>query len=193
MFYKFISLIDLVIVMLEQNFKPISIGVIKSNIEYIKMFGSKITLFDIDEYLDKLVSVVKLDNKHLIGNRLSKLSAECKTKLSNIVKPEFKKFVKLTGGNIQPGIEEYSNYKVAQSNTNAYFGKPTKLYLSDKPNKKYYVLDDKGKKIYFGEMFYKDYTLTGDEELRKKFKSRNWKWANNPKYSASSLAYHILW
>jgi hypothetical protein len=94
------------------------------------------------------------------------------------------------------GLEEFSNYKQAQKMTNKYFGKPTKLYISDKPNKKYYILDDNNKKIYFGQMGYEDFTKHKDEERRKAYRNRaenikgNWK---TNKYSPNNLAINILW
>ena len=94
------------------------------------------------------------------------------------------------------GLEEFSNYKQAQKMTNKYFGKPTKLYISDKPNKKYYVLDENNKKVYFGQMGYEDFTKHKDENRRKDYRHRaenikgNWK---NNKYSPNNLAINILW
>jgi hypothetical protein len=80
--------------------------------------------------------------------------------------------------------------------TNKYFGKPTKLYISDKPNKKYYVIDNENKKHYFGEMGYEDYTKHKDEERRQAYLRRatniRGKWKNN-KYSPNNLAINIIW
>ena len=79
--------------------------------------------------------------------------------------------------------------------TNKYFNKPTKLYISDKPNKKYYILND-NKKIYFGQAGYEDYTKHKDEKRRQLYLKRainikgNWK---NNKYSSNNLAINILW
>jgi hypothetical protein len=50
-----------------------------------------------------------------------------------------------------------------------------------------------GKWVHFGQMQYKDYTLTGDDEKRRLFRLRNHRWSANPKWSASWLAYYILW
>ena len=94
------------------------------------------------------------------------------------------------------GLEQFSNFKQAQKMTNKYFGKPTKLFISDKPNKKYYVLDENNKKVYFGATGYEDYTKHKDEERRKAYRNRaenikgNWK---NNKYSPNNLAINILW
>lgn len=79
--------------------------------------------------------------------------------------------------------------------TNKYFNKPTKLYISDKPNKKYYVLND-NKKIYFGQTGYEDYTKHKDEKRRQLYLKRanniKGNWRNN-KYSPNNLAINILW
>jgi len=93
------------------------------------------------------------------------------------------------------GIEQFSNFKEAQKKTNKYFGKPTKLYISDNPNKKYYVLDNE-KKVYFGAMGYEDFTKHKDEERRQDYLNRatkiKGKWKDN-KYSPNNLAINILW
>lgn len=49
--YKFISFFKLVIEMIDQDFKPVSIEVVKSNLEYIKQFASHITSIKVDLYL----------------------------------------------------------------------------------------------------------------------------------------------
>ena len=94
------------------------------------------------------------------------------------------------------GLSKYSNYKQAQKKTNEYFGKPTKLYKSDKPDKKYYVLDEENKKVYFGQMGYEDFTKHKDEDRRRDYLNRATKikgnWKNN-KYSPNNLAINILW
>ena len=56
--------------------------------------------------------------------------------------------------------------------TNRYFGKPTKLYLSDKPSKKYYIITPDDKKVYFGQMGYEDFTKHKDETRRKAYLNR---------------------
>ena len=79
--------------------------------------------------------------------------------------------------------------------TNKYFGKPTKLYISDKPSKKYYIMHG-DKKVYFGAMGYEDYTKHKDEARRASYRRRaenikgNWK---SDKYSPNNLAINILW
>jgi hypothetical protein len=78
-------------------------------------------------------------------------------------------------------------------------GYKEKIYESDKKDKKFYIIDPDGKKIYFGASGYPDfliYLLTeGEEEaLRKRGHYRN-RHKKDPtdKYSAGQLARVILW
>ncbi len=80
--------------------------------------------------------------------------------------------------------------------TNKYFKKPTKLYISDKPSKKYYIMTPDNKKVYFGAMGFEDYTKHKDEKRREAYLKRATKikgnWKEN-KYSPNNLAINILW
>lgn len=118
------------------------------------------------------------------------------------LKEQIKLKQKIKGGKNLPafkavgsGIEKYSDYGEAQKKTNEYFGEPTKLYISDKPNKKYYVLNGK-KKVYFGAPGYEDFTKHKDEARREAYLKRasniKGKWKQN-KYSPNNLALSILW
>lgn len=94
------------------------------------------------------------------------------------------------------GLEQYSDIHQAQKMTNEYFGKPTKLYVSDKPSKKYYVLDPDGKKHYFGAMGFSDFTKHKDPVRRRAYLARARKIKGNwlhDKYSPNNLAINILW
>jgi hypothetical protein len=82
MFYKFISFLDMVVIMLEQKFKPIPRKLININLEYIKQFGSHITLFDVDFLLDKLVKCIKSKK---LKTSLSTLIDECKKYLNQMI------------------------------------------------------------------------------------------------------------
>lgn len=85
MFYKFISFIKLVVEMLDQDFKPVDISLIKSNLEYIKQFGSHITEIDVDVYLDRLIKIIKMNDKSKMKHALDKLSENCMVKLNRCV------------------------------------------------------------------------------------------------------------
>lgn len=76
---------------------------------------------------------------------------------------------------------------------------PKRLFVSDKPKKKFYYLTPDDKKIYFGARGYNDfliYLLTQDENValikRQNYRKRH---KNDPrnKYSAGEMARVILW
>jgi hypothetical protein len=66
------------------------------------------------------------------------------------------------------------------------------IELSTRKDKKYKVWDG-NKWVHFGQMFWEDYTKHKDKRRRELFRIRNHKWATNPKWTASWLAYHLLW
>ena len=89
-----------------------------------------------------------------------------------------------------------SNPIGAQRNTTRYLGNKI-LYKSNKPNKKYMILDEtKNKWVHFGDIEYEDFTKHKDQERRKRYLSRakNIKgdWKDN-KYSSNNLSMNILW
>ncbi|RZK25146.1 MAG: hypothetical protein EOO43_06270 [Flavobacterium sp.] len=73
MFYKFISFLKLVVELLDQDFKPIKLSLIKLNLEYIKQFASHITTVKVDKYLDRLVRIIDLPNKQKVKSSLDRL------------------------------------------------------------------------------------------------------------------------
>lgn len=78
-----------------------------------------------------------------------------------------------------------------------YLGHNIKVYRSNKPSKKYSIINpDTGKHIYFGQMGYTDYTLHNDEKRRNNYLKRTEKikgnWKNNL-YSPNNLSRIILW
>lgn len=85
MFYKFISMLTFVVEVLDQTFKPIDISLVKSNLEYIKQFGSNITEFDIDNILDKLIMIIKMPKKKMLL-ALQDLIMSCEKYLNDLVK-----------------------------------------------------------------------------------------------------------
>jgi hypothetical protein len=46
-------------------------------------------------------------------------------------------------------------------------------YRSDRPDKKYYIITDKGKKVYFGASGYEDFTQHGDKERKRLYLARH--------------------
>ena len=52
---------------------------------------------------------------------------------------------------------------------------------------------DGHKMVHFGQMGYEDATKHNNLDRINRFKKRNWKWQNSPKYSAAWLSWFILW
>ena len=67
-----------------------------------------------------------------------------------------------------------------------------RVHESSRKDKKYMVFDGRTM-VHFGQMKYNDYTYDYDEERRNRFKKRNWKLQNSPKYSPAWLSWFLLW
>jgi hypothetical protein len=114
-------------------------------------------------------------------------------------------------------LNKVSNIERATRNTLKYLGKGAILYISNRKNKKYMVLDPNtliellasevtNKYISFGDIRYIDYTKSLDKDKRDRYLKRatliellasevtkiKGDWANN-KYSPNNLAINILW
>ena len=94
-------------------------------------------------------------------------------------------------------INQFSNPKKVYEKAKQYLGKDVIIKLSDKPQKKYMVLNPNTNKwIYFGQMGYEDFTKHADPIRRYNYLRRtenmrgNWK---NNKYSPNNLSRNILW
>jgi hypothetical protein len=124
---------------------------------------------------------------------------------SNLLKKEIKRLQPLIkGGNINllkaveiPKDDElynFSNPKEAQKKAFKYIDKSAILYKSSNPKKKYMIFDPNiNKMVHFGQMDFEDATHHNNKKRIDNFKKRNWKWANNPKYTPSFLSYYLLW
>ena len=71
-------------------------------------------------------------------------------------------------------------------------------YKSDKPDKKYYIITNDNKKVYFGSSNYSDFTIHKDEARRQRYVARHEK--NESKYwnksgidTASFWSRFLLW
>ena len=71
-------------------------------------------------------------------------------------------------------------------------------YKSDKPDKKYYIITNDNKKVYFGQASASDFTIHKDEARRLRYVARHEK--NESKYwnksginSAGFWSKHLLW
>ena len=69
-------------------------------------------------------------------------------------------------------------------------------YKSDKPEKKYYIITNTNKKIYFGAAGYEDFTTHKDEERKQRYIARHKKnedWSKAGIDTAGFWSYHYLW
>lgn len=65
---------------------------------------------------------------------------------------------------------------------------------STRADKKYMAIFSNGKKVHFGAVGYQDYTLTGDKELRERYRTRHKKdLETGDPTRAGFLSYYILW
>ncbi len=69
-------------------------------------------------------------------------------------------------------------------------------YKSDKPEKKYYVITDTNKKVYFGQAGADDFTITKNEEQKQRYITRHKKnedWTESGIDTPGFWSYHYLW
>ena len=88
-------------------------------------------------------------------------------------------------------LKKYSNFEKVKEKAKKLGLNP--VGISTKKDKKYMIMDNRGHVKHFGQMFNYDFTKTNDENKRKAFRNRNWRWEHADKYSPAFLAYHILW
>lgn len=139
----------------------------------------------------------EIDKKHAINQILLKQVFKDKYNL-----PPFKE-----GGSTEELIEavkapyshpiwKVSNPIKAQKLAFKYLNKNAILYLSNRKDKKYMVLDPEGKGVHFGNINYEDFTKHENMLRRKNYLRRatnikgDWR---ETKYSPNNLAIHILW
>lgn len=89
-------------------------------------------------------------------------------------------------------ILKYSDPIIVRENANKYLGTDVPVYLSTRKDKKY-MIKHNNRWVHFGQMLYKDYTLTNDENKKLNFQKRNYKWAKQDKYTPGWLSYNLLW
>lgn len=91
---------------------------------------------------------------------------------------------------------KYSNPERVKKNAIEYLGKDVKIYISNRPTKKYMVQDLDGKWVHFGEMGFQDFTKHLDKERQYRYLKRamgiKGDWYKN-KYSPNMLAINLLW
>ena len=92
-------------------------------------------------------------------------------------------------------LENVSNPIRALKNARKWLGN-VHLYRSNKPDKKYMVINPYGKYIHFGDINYEDYTYHRDKHRQRLYLSRSagisgdWR---KDKYSPNNLSREILW
>jgi hypothetical protein len=86
--YKFVNFLKLVVEMIEQDFKPVSIAIIRNNLEYIKQFASHIVLMKVEPYLHSLNKIIITDNIKKMKSGLNKLVEDCSNSLNEAISKE---------------------------------------------------------------------------------------------------------
>lgn len=71
-------------------------------------------------------------------------------------------------------------------------------YKSDKPNKKYFIITNDNKKVYFGASGYEDFTIHKDEKRKERYINRHKKreqhlWNKSGINSPSFWSLFLLW
>jgi hypothetical protein len=94
-------------------------------------------------------------------------------------------------------LNKYSDPTIVFKKAKEYLGNDTIIKISDKPAKKYIILNpNTNKYIYFGQFGFEDFTKHKDLQRRDNYLKRtaNIKgdWKDN-KYSANNLSRNILW
>jgi len=93
-------------------------------------------------------------------------------------------------------IWKVSNPEKAQKKLTEYLGKDAILYISNRKDKKYFVINPDNKMVHFGNINYEDFNKHGSIKRRFSYLSRatnirgDWK---RDKYSPNNLAIHVLW
>jgi len=91
-------------------------------------------------------------------------------------------------------LKTKSNIQEVARRAKQIYGDDVVLYISDRKNKKYMILEPKTEKwMHFGDIRYEDFTYHGDNDRRERFQIRNHKWSKEPKYSPGYMAYYLLW
>jgi hypothetical protein len=90
LFYHDIFDLSLCLEMLEQTFKPVSLDLVKDNLQIIKQDVSKITDFKIDYLIDAINSICNLKDKIGIKIELEKLIEKCQNQLNKMTKSDLK-------------------------------------------------------------------------------------------------------
>ena len=93
-------------------------------------------------------------------------------------------------------IWDVSNPNTVQKKAHEIYGRDAIIYRSKAKDKKYSIRNPEGRLINFGNIHYKDFTFTGDEQKRMNYLKRSagihGNWKDNP-YSPNILSRSLLW
>jgi hypothetical protein len=93
-------------------------------------------------------------------------------------------------------IWKYSNPTTVMKKAKKIYGIHTKIFRSQRKNKKYCILDKMNHPVHFGQMGYEDFTKHQDTQRQKNYLRRSLKikgnWKKN-KYSPNQLSRKLLW
>jgi hypothetical protein len=93
-------------------------------------------------------------------------------------------------------IWNYSNPKTVQRKARLLYGRKATIFRSPLKTKKYFIIDDEGRKVHFGAMGMEDYTHHHDERRRDSYLKRSiairGNWKDNP-FSKNNLSRQLLW
>jgi hypothetical protein len=91
---------------------------------------------------------------------------------------------------------DVSNPLTVQDRLHKFYGEQKELYPSKAKGKKYMVLNEKGKRVNFGNIKYEDFTFHKDEKRRQNYLQRSegikGDWRDKP-YSPNNLSRVLLW
>jgi hypothetical protein len=74
--------------MIEQDFKPVSLTIVRNNLEYIKQFASHIVTIKVDNYLDCFNKIIQTDSIQRMKSGLNKLVEDCSKSLNKAISKE---------------------------------------------------------------------------------------------------------
>jgi acid phosphatase class B len=87
-----------------------------------------------------------------------------------------------------------SNFSVVNAKALKLYGRP--VYISNRKNKKYMILNNSGKFVHFGDSRYEDFTAHNDTDRRAKYLARATQirgpWRNDI-FSPNFLSITLLW
>lgn len=156
---------------------------------------------EIKKEIENYKKIVAHLNEHITEGKFDKLDVS----QSKLLNKEIKRLSKKIGNGLitnndiplDDEIYKFSDPIAAQKKAFKYLGKNAILYRSDKPKKKYMIMDpNKNKMVHFGEIGFEDYlkhkNLTRRDNYLKRTANMKGDWKDN-KYSSNNLSRILLW